>query len=48
MGTTVTDDTNNPEKDPADSKADALAMVVVYAAAVAMAVHFISGWTFDF
>lgn len=36
------------DKDPADSKADALAMVVVYGAAVAMAIHFVSGWTFDF
>ena len=36
------------QKDPADSKADALAMVVIYATAVAFAVHYISGWTFDF
>ena len=35
-------------KDSGDSRADALAMVVIYVAAVAMAVHFISGWTFDF
>jgi len=43
------DQTSAPEaKDPGDSKADIKALIIVFTALVAMAVHFISGFTFDF
>ncbi len=32
----------------ADNKADLRAVVIVFCAAVAMAIHFVSGFTFDF
>jgi len=35
-------------QDNADSRADVRAMLVIFAAAVLMAVHFASGFTFDF
>jgi len=35
-------------KDPADAKADLWALIIVFTAMVGMAVHFISGFTFDF
>ena len=35
-------------KDPEDSKADLRVIVVIFCTALLMAVHFISGFTFDF
>ena len=40
-------DTNETEEQ-ANAKADAKAILVMFCAAIAMAVHFISGFTFDF
>jgi hypothetical protein len=37
-----------PSKDPEDSKADVRVIVVIFFTALLMAVHFISGFTFDF
>lgn len=34
--------------DAADRKADARALLVIFCTLVVGAVHFISGWTFDF
>ena len=31
-----------------DAKADARAVIIVFCAAIVMAVHFVSGFTFDF
>ena len=43
---------DNPEIDDSysdeDRKADAWAVLVIFAALVLGAVHFMSGWTFDF
>ena len=40
----------DPEQDlaEADRKADVKAILVIFTALVLAAVHFISGWTFDF
>ena len=32
----------------ADRRADRIAILVVFGALILMAVHFVSGWTFDF
>lgn len=32
----------------ADRKADVKAILIIFTALVLMAVHFVSGWTFDF
>ncbi len=46
----MTDETSNTGQDEiqADAKADRWAIVIMFTAAVLMAVHFISGFTFDF
>ena len=44
-------DTQNHEvdsQDDQDSKTDAWAVMIVFAAAIFMAIHFVSGFTFDF
>jgi hypothetical protein len=46
---TVSDRERSPEEiAEADHKADLKAIIVIFVALVLGAVHFISGWTFDF
>ena len=40
--------TNDLSEEELDSKADAKAIIIVFVTAVLMAVHFVSGFTFDF
>ncbi|MEM1230992.1 MAG: hypothetical protein AAGI15_10675 [Pseudomonadota bacterium] len=40
-------ESDDPEA-TADSQADAKVIVIIFAAAVLFAVHFASGWSFDF
>lgn len=45
----MTDEQNNQlSEEELDSKADTWAIIVVFVTAVLMAVHFVSGFTFDF
>ena len=40
--------TQGESQESQDSKADMRAAIVVFCAAVAMAIHFVAGFTFDF